>query len=163
MSTLGPLHNQTATASKKPKSIVRTQDHLCYRNISILKLIPVCTAQTWPNAVQGAENSLQNSADSEVFSSQLSNVSVPVNSSISSSYCYMPRKWFNFTTRLTKHKPFTLQNTTEGQSVLSDYLKQCSYLTSGNDNSSPNSNREVKFMIGFEYPCCHIHNPFTAI
>lgn len=65
---------------------------------------------------------------------------------------------------LTKHKPFTLQNTTEGQKcTVGLYLKHCSYLASGNGNSSPHSNGKVKLMMGFEFPCCHTHGPFTAI
>lgn len=51
--------------------------------------------------------------------------------------------------RLTKRKPFTLQNTTEGQKrTAGRYLKHCSYLASGNGNSSPHSNGKVKSMIG---------------
>lgn len=61
--------------------------------------------------------------------------------------------------RLTKRKPFTLQNTMEGQKrTVGRYLKHCS-LASGNGNSSPHSNGKVKIDDRFEFPCCHTHDP----
>lgn len=77
-------------------------------------------------------------------------VPVPVNNCSSSSN-WWTIKWLSFTRRPTKHEPFTLQTTTEGQKCSVRILSQVLFLPGKwKQWLISSSNSKVKFMIDFQ-------------